>query len=350
MGRSPCNRPKVSVVVPTSGGRALLARCVASLGAQRFRDFETIVVDNASNTAADPVHRRLPDVRVIPLARDVGFAAAANAGARAAAGNYIAFLNDDVEADPSWLGELVACLERHPRAASVAPKVRRSDDIRELDGAGDGMTLALKAYRRGQGRRDDGRYDTEEQVFSASGTACLWRADVFRSLGEFDSSFFAYYEDVDLGFRARRAGYECWYAPRAVAVHRGSATAASRWREFESGYAVRNRWATIVKNAPARWVARHAHWIVAGEVLSLGRAAIAGDLGLMLRAYVDVARSARAERAKRRLAVGRPDVPYAELMRTVTRRLPPPATSLWRFRLGRRLRGGAEPHRGTACT
>jgi GT2 family glycosyltransferase len=211
------------------------------------------------------------------------------------------------------------------------------------------MTLALKAYRRGQGQRDDGSFDTEEEVFSASGTACLWRADAFRSLGAFDNSFFGYYEDVDLGFRARRAGYECWYAPLAVVVHRGSTTAAVRWREFESGYAVRNRWATIVKNAPTRWLARHAHWIVAGEILSLGRAAIAGDLVLVLRAYIDVVRSARASRAKRDLGVGGPGVPYAELMRTVTRRLPPPATSLWRLRLGRRLRGRAAPRRGTAC-
>jgi GT2 family glycosyltransferase len=337
-------------VIPTSGGRALLARCAASLNAQHFQDFETIVVDNAPNAAAEPVRRRLPDVRVVGLEQDAGFAAAANAGARVAAGDYIAFLNDDVEADPAWLGELVACLERHPRAASAAPKVKRSEDIRELDGAGDAMTLALKAYRRGQGQRDDGSFDTEEEVFSASGTACLWRADAFRSLGAFDNSFFAYYEDVDLGFRARRAGYECWYAPLAVAVHRGSATAAVRWREFESGYAVRNRWATIVKNAPARWVARHALWIVAGEILSLGRALIAGDVVLVLRAYIDVARSARASHAKRDLGVGGPDVPYAELMRTVTRRLPPPATSLWRLRLARRLRGRAAPRRGTACT
>lgn len=346
-GRPAAGQPRVSVVIPTSGGRALLGRCVASLRAQRFRDFETIVVDNAPRAEAAPVQRRLPDVQVVRLERDVGFAAAANAGARAAAGDLLAFLNDDVEVDPGWLAELVACLERHPHAASVAPKVLRSDDMRVLDGAGDGMTLALKAYRRGQGRRDDGSYEIEEQVFSASGTACLWRGEAFRSLGGFDGSFFAYYEDVDLGFRARRAGYECWYTPRAVAVHRGSATAAPRWREFESGYAVRNRWATIVKNAPVQWAARNAHWIVAGELLSLARAASAGDLGLVLRAYADVARAAGALRAAHDL--GRPDVPYAELTRTVIRALPPPATSLWRLRLARRLRAGTRHGRGTAC-
>jgi GT2 family glycosyltransferase len=337
--------PRVSVVVPTSGGRALLARCVASLAAQRFRDFETIVVDNAE--AGDPVERRLPRVRVVRSAANDGFAAGANSGAQEAAGAYLAFLNDDVEADPGWLGELVACLERHPRAASVAPKVLRGDDRGVLDGAGDAMTLALKAYRRGQGRRDDGRYDVEEEVFSASGTACLWRAEAFRSLGGFDGSFFAYYEDVDLGFRARRAGFECWYAPRAVAVHRGSATAAPRWREFESGYAVRNRWAAIAKNAPSRWLVCNAHWIVAGELVSLARATLAGDLGLVLRAYADVARSARALRAKRDL--GRPEAPYAELLRTVTRGLPPIETSLWRLRASRRLRVVAGRRRGTAC-
>src|SRR5437762_2070376 len=80
-----------------------------------------------------------------------------------------------------------------------------------------------------------------EQVFSASGTACLWRTSAFRALGGFDESFFAYYEDVDLGFRARLAGFECWYAPRAVALHEGGATTGADWAQFEALHAVRNR-------------------------------------------------------------------------------------------------------------
>jgi GT2 family glycosyltransferase len=176
-------------------------------------------------------------------------------------------------------------------------------------------------------------YDHERQVFSASGTACLWVRDVFLSLGGYDESFFAYYEDVDLGFRARRAGHECWYAPRAVALHRGSSTAAASWREFETYYAVRNRWRMVLKNASSRWLVANAPWIVAGEVATAARSLALGDGRRLGRAYRDAVAGIGAKRREARRQ-GSDD----ELGRLVRRAFPPLAVSLRRHRAARTLR------------
>jgi GT2 family glycosyltransferase len=334
--------PAVSVVVPNRDGETLLERCLASLEAQTFRDFEVVVVDNGSSDGSrELVRRRFPSAALVELDENRGFAGGSNAGAARARGAAVAFVNNDIEAEAGWLEELVACLDRHSRAASVAPKILRRDDPRVLDGAGDEMTRSLKAYRRGQGEPDRGQYEREEQVFSASGTACLWRAEVFRRLGGFDEGFHAYYEDVDLGFRARRAGWECWYAPRAVVHHVGGGTSGERWSEFESFYAVRNRWATIAKNAPAGWLVRNAPLVAAGELASLGRALARGEVRFVLRAYRDLVRSGGALRAQRAEAARGSVAGYRELRPAVTRAFPPARGTMFRLGLARRFTSSA---------
>jgi GT2 family glycosyltransferase len=285
--------PLVTVVIPAWNNADLLPRCLRGLRAQRFSGFATIVVDNASDDATEEVVvTRFPEIGYIRLPENRGFAAAVNVGAHAATTPYVAFLNSDTDPEPAWLGELLACLERHPRAACVDSKLVRLHRPDVIDGAGDGMTWSLKAYRRGLGEIDRGQYDSEEQIFSASGTACLWRRDVLEAIGLFDESFFAYYEDVDLGFRARLAGYEAWYAPQAVVRHVGSASSRSRRRHFEAR-ALRNRWAVILRDAPDAWLRRHWAAIALGELLLAARLLATGNPLPVLRAYLDVTRQWR---------------------------------------------------------
>ena len=329
--------PTVSIVIPTRGS-SILARCLASLDAQTFTDFETIVIHDGGTER--PLGDLGSTLTVRELDRTHGFAGAVNAGADVARGSYLAVINDDVELNAGWLVAALDCLQRHPPAASVASKVLLRDDPSVLDGAGDSMTLSLKAYRRGQGEQDRGQFEKEEQVFSASGTACLWRLDVFRELGGFDADFFAYYEDVDLGFRARLAGYECWYAPAAVALHVGSATFSAAWSEFESFHSVRNRWTAIIKCAPLEWIARNAHRIVAAELVSLVRAVHRGELRLMIRAYGSVGRSLRQSLRKRAAFNPLHRSTYGALRKVVTETFPPVRTSLWRLRRAKQFSSG----------
>lgn len=269
------------------------------------------------------MREQFPEVRLVELPARVGFGAATNAGAALARGEFLAVLNNDAVPDRGWLGELVACARRHPKAASIASKSLRRSDPSVLDGAGDCLTFSLKAYRRGLGERDAGQYEVEEEVFSASGTACLWRASAFRALGGFDEALYAYYEDVDLGFRARLAGYECWYAPCAVVLHEAAGTTGMAWAEFEGFHSVRNRWITIVKNAPMHWLLARLPDIAAGEALSLGRALALGRGALAFRAYGEVVRDRHRLRLQRREIQMAARVSYGELRRLVRRRVPP---------------------------
>jgi GT2 family glycosyltransferase len=236
----------------------------------------------------------------------------------------------------------VGCADRHPDAACIDSKLYRRGSDRVVDGAGDALTWSLKAYRRGAGTRDDGRFSREEQILLASGTACLWRADVFRRLGGFAEEFFAYYEDVDLSLRARRAGHEIWFAPAAVAWHAGGSSTAGARREFDGFMAVRNRWATIVRNVPAWWLARRAPSVVLGELSLAARALVAGEGGQYFRAVRALSASWSALRRDRRAILATGDLSPELVGRFVERRLPPVRMS-WERRRRRAYGSGVRP-------
>jgi GT2 family glycosyltransferase len=315
--------PSVSIVIPNWNGADLLPACLRALHHRQGVEFDLIVVDNGSFDASLlSVSAIFPDATVLRLGENFGFAVAANKGAALANGEYIGFLNSDARPEPGWLLELIQCLERHPRAAAATPKLLRCGTGSCLDGAGDAMTWSLKAYRRGAGELDVGQFEDEERVFAAPATAVLWRAEAFRALGGFDESFFAYYEDVDIGFRALLAGYEAWYAPRAVARHLGSATSVRDRRQFENFHAVANRWRVVVKNTPLRWCLLRAHLIVLGELASLARSLCAGAFRLHLAAYREVLTSLpRLVAARRELDPSAAN--WSDLSAHVQRAFPP---------------------------
>ena len=327
---------RVTVVVPNWNGGEMLVTVLRALEAQTFTGYEVIVVDNASTDGSlEHAESVLSSFRALRLDRNTGFAAACNAGAEAARGELVAFLNDDAPPEPTWLQELVDCIDRHPRACCVDSKLLRIGSDGVLDGAGDALTWALKAYRRGFGLPADGRFEQEEQVFLAAGTACLWRAETFRALGGFAAEFFAYYEDVDLSFRAQRAGHEIWFSPAAVAWHRREERVATR-RASDAHLALRNRWATIVRNAPGWWLVRKSPVIALGEVLLLGRSILAGELPHYLRAARHVIGRAPALLRERRTIAGLGELKSERVEQFVSRRMPPVSGSLDRIRRPRR--------------
>ncbi len=223
--------PLVSVVILTALGPAHLGDCLPSLRAQTYPAdrIEIIVVDNGS--AEDPtpfVLERFPRARVIRNGTNLGFAVANNIGAAAASGEYVAFLNDDTRVHPDWLRELVRTAARR-QAACVASRILTWDG-RRIDFAGGSVNFEGKGFQLDTGAPEAGRYTEERPLLFGCGGALLLNREIFLDHGGWDEGTFAYYEDVELGWRLWLLGHEVWFCPRSVVFHRHHGT-SGRWAE-----------------------------------------------------------------------------------------------------------------------
>jgi hypothetical protein len=310
----------VTVVIPSWNGRAWLDVVMPTLERQRFRDFETLVVDNGSSDgSAEHVRERWPWVHVVALGANAGFAAAVNRGIERARGEYVALVNNDMELHEEFLGALVAELDSTPEAASATAKMLtlRARDV--IDGAGDVLRWSGVVMPRGRGERDVGQYDAPAEVFSACGGAALYRRAAFEEVGLFDEAFFAQMEDVDWGFRARLMGHICRYVPGAVVHHAGSASmqGGERPDPWFWGLSVRNCIWMWAKNYPGGALLRHAHLLLAHELAGLCFASREGMARAQLRAWRDALRGLpRVLRQRREIQASR-RIGRAELERVI---------------------------------
>lgn len=249
---TPGDGPLASVIVVNFNGRHHLAECLRALADQTLpvRQFEVILVDNGSTDGSvEFVRHRFPQVRVVPLAKNLGFAAGNNLGLAHATGRYIALLNNDTVADRHWLAAMMQALEGDPAAGGVACKIRFHHDPAMLNSAG------LVLYRDGRGgdrgfrQADAGQFDHPEEVFGACGAAMLLRRELIDDVGLFDEQLFMYYEDLDLAWRARLRGWRFVYAPAAEVRHVHCGT-SGEWSPFFCFYVERNRVLVNLKNAP----------------------------------------------------------------------------------------------------
>lgn len=226
----------ISVVVPNWNGGDFLHLCLASVECQSYRPIEIIVVDDAStDDSPDSVSRAFPDATLVRLAQNRGFAHAANVGMCQARGAIIALLNNDAVADERWVEELAAALGRNPQAGSAASKMLMWDRPSVINSAGDVFRRSGVPDNRGAWEEDHGQYDEETEVFGACGGAVAYRRSMLEDIGLFDERFYMYCEDVDLAFRAQRAGYRCVYAPKAVVRHRLSASGGGSLASYYCG-------------------------------------------------------------------------------------------------------------------
>jgi GT2 family glycosyltransferase len=291
---------RVTVVIPTWNGRELLEIVLPTLAAQEYRDFRALVVDNGSTDGSlEYVREHWPDVDVLAFPANIGFAAAVNRGIEACETDLVALLNNDVELDPRWLGELVDALDAHPRAGSACSKLIDFHDRSVLDGTGDLITWSGMCVRRGFGETDRGQYDGPAEVFSACAAAAIYRREAFDDVGLFDEDFFAYFEDVDWGFRARLRGWSCRYVPTSVAYHMGGAT-TRREGDRDIYFCRRNQVALVGKNFPGPSLLRYSWLLAIDQVGALVSAAMERRTSRQLRSWRDALRQLPATLRKRR--------------------------------------------------
>jgi hypothetical protein len=246
-------RPTISVVIPNWNGLRWLAPCLDALSAQNRPADEVIVVDNGSSDGS-VAHLRAahPEVDVLELGANTGFAHAANRGVAHARGDLVALVNTDVVLAPDWLSRLAASLAGDPSAAAVACKMVSLSDPNVIYDAGDVLRRDGACEQRGRFLRDDGRWDDPGEVFGACAGAALYRRSVLRSLGGFDERYFAYLEDVDLALRIRLAGWRCRYEP-ALARHAGGGSSG----QLPGGHhllVTRNTVVLVARWFPVRWL------------------------------------------------------------------------------------------------
>ena len=296
------DRPAVSVLVPNWNGRGWLPGCLDSVHKQRETAAEVIVVDNGSeDDSLSYLRAEHPDVRVISLGRNTGFAHAVNRGLEASQSEFIAVLNTDVVLTADWLMRMVAVLAHHPDAAAVACKMLSLDRPDRIYDAGDVLRRDGVCEQRGRYARDDGRWDEPGEVFGACAGAALYRRAALAAVGGFDERYFAYLEDVDLALRLQLAGWRCRYEP-AVALHAGEGS-SGRLPGGHLYLVERNTLVLIAKAFPVHWLPLVAYrqlawaWHALRERrLSRHLAAAAAALPILpgaLRARRELRRSAR---------------------------------------------------------
>lgn len=289
----------LSAVVPCYGDVDVVRRSLPRLLASTGSDLEVVLVNNDARQSDDL--RVLvesvgdPRARVLELEHGSGFAKAINAGVRASTGGLVLFANSDLFVEPDYLAVLESFFASHPRAGAATGKILRFDLAQNrptdvLDTTGHTMGRDRGAADRGENEVDMGQYEREEQVFGVSGAALVARRDALESVqlrGEYlDESFVMYKEDVDLSWRLRLAGWECWYVPSAVAYHartsrapggQGFASGVKAFHRNEASkprhvrvHSMKNQWLLLVKNEDRSNLLRHLPYVLSREALVLG--------------------------------------------------------------------------------
>lgn len=241
--------PSVDVIIPSLNGRDHLALLLPTLATLDYPtdQLDLVVVDNASvDGTAEWLAAEWPMVRVLRAERNLGFAAACNWGARASSSEYVAFLNNDMRVEPGWLRGLLAPISDQ---VVCSGGTILTWDGRRVDFVEGALNWYGRAFQRDQGlpyRAE--RYAAPRPLPFACGGSLLVHRETFRKVGGFDDDFFAYFEDVDFGWRLWILGHQVWFAPESVAYHRLHATGAQLGMARRTALSERNALWTMIKN------------------------------------------------------------------------------------------------------
>ena len=256
--------PLVSYILVNWNTEDLLPRALDSIEAQIHGLSEVFVVDNGSPGFDPELLAGRRNVTLISNPTNRGFAAANNQALSACNGDFIVLLNCDACLAPGFIRAALAPFSANPRIGTVVPKVLRDDDSGVIDSAGHVMYSDRTPAHRGQGEQDQGQYDAAGFVFGGTAAAAVYRREMLEQVSEggslaaggqvFCEQFFAYYEDVDLDWRANLAGWRAYYEPEAVAFHRGHGSGGRRSYRIRL-IAEKNRYLMLARNdtVAAQW-------------------------------------------------------------------------------------------------
>ncbi len=249
----------LSIIIPTHHRTDLLQACLRAATRHAPAHTEIIVVDDASPGAAASAIAASFAVRAVRLERQRGFAIAANTGIRASSGDIVEMLNDDTEVQPGWADAVLPWFA-DPAVGSVAPLVLAWPDGGLIDSAGDRYYIGGVATKRCHGETLAPQHLRPCRVFGVSAAAGFYRRTALERVGLFAEDFGSYFEDVDLAFRLRRAGFTAMCEPASRVLHHVSASygrIGRRLIERQSCNEERVFWRNLPASALRRALPRH---------------------------------------------------------------------------------------------
>jgi GT2 family glycosyltransferase len=306
--------PRISVIVVTYDSATAVACCMPRLVEQLAPGDELIVVDNASRDATlEAVHAAAPGARVLAQPRNVGFAAGANTGAGAAAGEVLLFLNPDAEPAPGFV-EGIRGPAQDDRGWAAWMGLVTMDGGTRINTSGGVIHFTGIAWSGEAERPVAAAPFGSAEVPFLSGTCLAVPRSRWERLGGFPEAFFMYCEDVDVSLRARLAGGRLGIEPAARVDHDYDfAKGAAKWRRLE-----RNRWAVLLRDYPAPLLALVAPALLATEIALLAIAAAGGWLPAKLLAGIDTLRALPRLLGERRAVQATRTISAAEFARWLT--------------------------------
>ena len=295
----------VAVVVVNWNGGDLLVRCLHALITQSSAPGSIIVVDNGSTDGSvATIEKHFTDITILRLRENTGFAAALNHGiAHAERFAWIASVNPDAFPTERWIETMVAAVNKYPSAAGFGSQMIDDADHNRLDGIGDNYHVSGLAWRRMHGEPTTSMDTVDREIFAPCAAAAFYNRRVISELGGFDESFFCYFEDVDLGFRLRLAGYQCQAVSNAVVFHVGSAI-TGRSSDFSIYHGHRNLVWSYFKNMPPTLLWRYLPQHFFLNIMTVVYYGARGRLRTILSAKIDAIRGLPAI-LRRRSAVQR---------------------------------------------
>lgn len=248
---------KLAIVILNWNGKKFLEQFLPAL-VRSLPDYAEIVV--ADNASSDDSVRFLkecyPDIRVLEHARNEGFARGYNMALAHIEAQYYCLLNSDIEVTAHWIEPVIEMMDGNPTIAAVQPKLLSFSKRDEFEYAGAcGGYIDKYGYPFCRGRvfadleKDHGQYDTEADIFWASGAALFVRSDVYRTMGGLDPDFFAHMEEIDFCWRIKNAGYKIKVNPASVVYHIGGGTLPKN-NAFKTYLNFRNNLFLLLKNLP----------------------------------------------------------------------------------------------------
>jgi len=302
---------KLAIVLLNWNGKTFLERFIPNIkDHSSYQGVELVVIDNASaDDSVDYMKTNHPDVRLVLLDKNYGFAGGYNQGLDQIEASYYLLLNTDVEVTEGWLDPLLAWMDKHPDTGVCMPKINAWDDRGSFEYAGAaGGYIDFLGYSFCRGRifdfieKDHGQYDDPVSVFWATGACMLIRSELFYQLGGFDPDFFAHMEEIDLCWRVKNFGYNIFCVPQSRVYHIGGGTLPKN-NPRKTYLNFRNNLYLLYKNLPDQLLIKTfltrivLDWISSFHLLLQGKS---GDAKAVLQAHIDFIKQYNQLRAKRK--------------------------------------------------